>query len=94
MISQAPFQDFITSCQVLKGDEKGEAQTFLNRFFQAFGYADAIAAGATFEERVSRGSAAGKTGFADLVWKPRVLIEMKKRGTDLSKHYAQALPIR
>ena len=31
-----------------------------------------------------------KTGFADLVWKPRVLIEMKKRGEDLNKHYSQA----
>ena len=30
------------------------------------------------------------TSFADLVWKPRVLIEMKKAGTDLSKHFRQA----
>ncbi|WP_048753892.1 DNA methyltransferase, partial [Crocosphaera watsonii] len=30
------------------------------------------------------------TGFADLVWKPRVLIEMKKRGESLDKHYSQA----
>ncbi|HUZ06803.1 MAG TPA: type IIL restriction-modification enzyme MmeI, partial [Candidatus Paceibacterota bacterium] len=32
----------------------------------------------------------GGTAFADLVWKPVVLIEMKKRGTDLQKHYRQA----
>ena len=31
------------------------------------------------------------TAFADLVWKPVVLIEMKKRGEDLSRHYRQAL---
>jgi type II restriction/modification system DNA methylase subunit YeeA len=32
----------------------------------------------------------GGTAFADLVWKPIVLIEMKKRGVDLSRHYRQA----
>jgi hypothetical protein len=30
------------------------------------------------------------TSFADLVWKPIVLIEVKKRGADLSRHYRQA----
>ena len=32
----------------------------------------------------------GGHGFIDLLWKPRVLIEMKKAGTDLSRHYRQA----
>ena len=32
----------------------------------------------------------GGTSFADYVWKPVVLIEMKKRGADLCKHYRQA----
>jgi len=32
----------------------------------------------------------GGTSFADLVWKPVVLIEMKKRGENLQKHYRQA----
>lgn len=32
----------------------------------------------------------GGTSFADYVWKPVVLIEMKKRGVDLSRHYRQA----
>lgn len=68
--------------QHLKGDEKGEAQVFLDRFFRAFGYEGAIEAGAIYEGRVKKGSKAGKTGFADLVWKPRVLIEMKKRGEE------------
>ena len=85
---------FVLSCQGLK-DEKSDSQTFLNRFFQAFGYADAIAAGAVMEKRIKKGSKAGKMGFADLVWVPGnlpgVLIEMKKKGEDLSKHYAQAL---
>jgi hypothetical protein len=32
----------------------------------------------------------GGTSFADLVWKPIVLIEMKKRGENLQRHYRQA----
>ncbi|MBD2325298.1 DNA methyltransferase [Alkalinema sp. FACHB-956] len=87
-------QKFVSSCAGLK-DEKSDAQTFLNRFFQAFGYGDAAAAGAVMEKRIKKGSKTGKTGFADLVWTPQnlpgVLIEMKKKGEDLSKHYAQAL---
>jgi hypothetical protein len=31
----------------------------------------------------------GGNSFAVYVWKPVVLIEMKKRGADLSKHYRQ-----
>ncbi len=84
-------RSFVAWCHeyIQKGDEKSESQSFLTRFFQAFGHAGAIEAGAVFEERIKQGSKKGKTGFADLVWKPRVLIEMKKRGTDLSKHYSQ-----
>jgi hypothetical protein len=82
------FVNFVS--EHLTGDEKGEAQTFLDRFFRAFGHEGAMEAGATYEERIHKGSKKGKTGFADLVWKPRVLIEMKKRGADLSKHYSQA----
>ncbi|MEP0855728.1 DNA methyltransferase [Trichocoleus sp. DQ-U1] len=84
-------QTFVSFCkQHIKGHEKKEAQTFLDRFFRAFGHEGAMEAGATYEEAIKQGSKKGKTGFADLVWKPRVLIEMKKRGEDLSKHYAQA----
>ena len=82
------FVDFVT--KKFKGDEKSESHTFLDRFFQAFGHAGAMEAGATYEERIAKGSKKGNTGYADLVWKPRVLIEMKKRGADLSKHYSQA----
>lgn len=84
-------QKFVTYCQQhITGDEKGQAQVFLDRFFQAFGHEGALEAGAIYEERIKKGSKKGKTGFADLVWKPRVLIEMKKRGENLSKHYSQA----
>ncbi len=82
---------FIDFCQQhITGKEKKEAQIFLDRFFQSFGYAGALAAGANYEEAIAKGSKKGKTGFADLVWKPRVLIEMKQRGEDLNKHYSQA----
>jgi len=74
----------------IEGDEKGEAQLYLDQFFRAFGHEGAIEAGATYEEGIHKDSKKGKTGFADLVWKPRVLIEMKKRGADLSQHYSQA----
>lgn len=65
----------------IKGDEKGEAQIFLNYLFQAFGHKGLLEAGATCEERVKKKDTGG-TSFADLVWKPRVLVEMKKRGID------------
>jgi hypothetical protein len=73
----------------LTGDEKGEAQVFLDRLFRALGHAGVFEAGATPEQRVRRRDRGG-TAFADLVWKPRVLIEMKKEGQDLSRHYRQA----
>ena len=72
----------------LAGYEKGEAQVFCDRLFQAFGHSGYKEAGATLEFRVKRlGKAAG---FADLLWKPRLLLEMKSRGEKLQKHYQQA----
>lgn len=72
----------------IDGDEKSEAQIFLEHLFQAFGHGGTKEAGATLEERVIKSS--GGTSFADLVWKPVVLIEMKKGGENLQKHYRQA----
>ncbi len=84
-------QKFIDFCKEhITGQEIKEAQTFLDRFFKAFGYEGALEAGAKYEEAIKKGSQKGKTGFADLIWKPKVLIEMKQRGEDLNKHYAQA----
>jgi SAM-dependent methyltransferase len=88
-------QAFVSYCnQHIRGDEKSEAQTFLTRFFQAFGHEGIKEAGAEFEDRLKKSSSKGKTGFADLVWRsqpglPGVVIEMKSRGVDLNKHYAQ-----
>lgn len=73
----------------LRGDEKSEAQLFLDRLFIGFGHRGVHEAGATLEFRVPRDDRSG-TSFADLVWKPIVLFEMKKRGADLALHLAQA----
>jgi SAM-dependent methyltransferase len=73
----------------LTGDEKGEAQLFLENLFKAFGHEGLRQAGATLEMRVARRDNRG-TAYADLVWKPRVLIEMKKAGRDLLQDYRQA----
>ena len=73
----------------ISGDEKGESQIFLDRLFAAFERKGIKEAGATLEYRVKKASQGG-TAFADLVWKPVVLIEMKRRGENLTKHYRQA----
>ena len=79
---------FVDYTRTLKGDEKGEAQVFCDRLFQAFGHPGYKEAGAELEYRVK---AKGKTTkFADLLWRPRLLLEMKKRGEKLEKHYQQA----
>jgi len=72
----------------ISGDEKGEGQIFFDRLFQAFGNPGVKEVGAVCEERVKKKK--GTTGFADLVWRPRVIIELKKRGEPLNKHYEQA----
>jgi hypothetical protein len=79
--------------QHVRGDEKGEAQIFLDRLMQAFGYPDGIKGAAGESEKRIRFTLHDKhpTRFADLALPGRALIEMKKRGEDLSKHYAQVL---
>ncbi|MEM8575030.1 MAG: type IIL restriction-modification enzyme MmeI, partial [Pseudomonadota bacterium] len=82
-------QSFLEYVALLKGDEKGEAQVFCDRLFQAFGHKGYKEAGAELEFRIKKESARG-TSFADLIWKPRLLIEMKKRGENLFHYYQQA----
>lgn len=73
----------------LTGDEKGEAAIFLENLFRALGHEGVRQAGATLEKRIKKRDNGG-TAYADLEWKPRVLIEMKKAGRDLSRDYRQA----
>ncbi|MFN2477020.1 MAG: DNA methyltransferase [Chthoniobacterales bacterium] len=96
--------DFARFARSLHGDEKSEAQAFLERFFRALGHDGVLEAGATFEFRVQKkpgtaqlevvkGEEARKSygkKFADLLWPGRVLIEMKSRGAKLERHYDQA----
>lgn len=81
--------EFVSYALSLDGDEKGEAQVFCDRLFKAFGHDGYKEAGASLEFRIKKASSKG-TSFADLIWKPRVLIEMKKRGSKLHLHYSQA----
>jgi hypothetical protein len=78
-------RDFVSYRQEhLTGDEKGEGQIFLEHMFQAFGHAGLRQAGASLEARMRRRSGQRqRTSFADCIWKPRVLIEMKKAGEPL-----------
>jgi hypothetical protein len=41
--------EFVRFAQTLLGDEKSEAQAFLDHFFRALGHEGVIEAGATFE---------------------------------------------
>jgi SAM-dependent methyltransferase len=90
-MTEQTIQEFVEYTKKhIKGDEKGEAQIFLDHFFMSLGYAEGLkGAGADCEFRI-KNAENKNTSFADLVWKPRVLIEMKKRGEELSKHYQQA----
>jgi len=85
-------QEFVDwATKNVTGDEKGQAQIFLDRLFQAFQQKGCLDVGGTPEFRVRKSKEdGGGTAFADFVWKPVVLIEMKRRGADLSKHFRQA----
>lgn len=73
----------------IKGDEKGEAQIFLDSLMKAFGHAGALEAG-KLEERIPRKrNGKASVSFADYVVPGKCLFEMKKRGEDLKKHYVQ-----
>ena len=102
---RSSLEKFVTFTRSLKGDEKGEAQLFLDHFFRALGHEGVQEAGATLEFRIAKrpgsaqlelikgepaAKAKGGKKFADLLWPERVLIEMKSRGQNLEKHYDQA----
>ena len=92
MPSAERLSEFVAWTQrTLTGDEKGQAQIFLDRLFQAFGQPGSLDVGGTAEFRIRKDKEdGGGTAFADFVWKPVVLVEMKKRGEKLEKHRGQA----
>lgn len=55
------FADWVVT---IRGDEAREAQTYVNRLLQAWGWADAVEAGTTFEYKIPKGSLAGGSGSA------------------------------
>jgi len=79
---------FVEYGRSLSGYEKGEAQVFCDRLFQAFGHKGYKEAGASFESQIKPKEKATK--FIDLIWRPQLLLEMKSRGEKLQKHYQQA----
>jgi len=79
MADPAKLSEFVQWCRLhITGDEKGEAQIFLDRLFQAFGQPGSLDVGGSPEFRVRKsGEDGGGTSFADYVWKPIVLVEMR-----------------
>ncbi|MEL7604615.1 MAG: DNA methyltransferase [Sedimentibacter saalensis] len=67
-------------------DERAEAQSFLNDFFDVFGVDRKRVA--TFETKVPKEK--NRNGYIDLLWKGIILIEMKSKGLNLDKAYIQA----
>lgn len=87
-MSLEDIKSFVGYARTLRGDERGESQVFCDRLFKAFGHEGYKEAGAELEFRVR---AKGQTTkYADLLWTPRLLLEMKKRGEKLERHYQQA----
>ena len=67
--------------------ERAEAQTFWNEFFEIFGITRRRFA--SFDKPSLRLD--GNTGFIDLFWKGKLVVEHKSKGKDLDKAYSQAL---
>lgn len=86
-IDEQKLDEFIDYVSHLKGYEKGEAQLFLDRLFIAFGHKGVLEANASLEQPIVVDT---QTKFCDLLWPGKVLIEMKKRGEPLEKHFSQA----
>ena len=74
-----------------ESSEDAEAKSFWDAFFKVFGVERRRLA--QFEAPVSMVRNLGKTatGFVDLFWKGRLLVEHKSRGKDLNRAYDQAI---
>ncbi len=67
-------------------NEDAEAKSFLGDFFKVFGIESRKFG--SFEHKVKKIDE--HDGYIDLLWKQNILVEMKSRGRDLEKAYAQA----
>ena len=68
-------------------NEEADAKPFLDAFFDVFGITRKKIG--TFEHRVKKLS--DTDGYIDLLWKGTILVEMKSRGKNLDKAFAQAI---
>ena len=66
--------------------EKGETQSFYNEFFEIFGVRRRTVA--RYEEHVAKLD--NTSGFIDLFWPGKLIVEQKSAGRDLRKAYGQA----
>ncbi len=78
----------------LTGDEKGQAQTFCDRLFRAYGHSGIYEAAGKLEARIKEAET-NATKYIDCIWSPPgkegVLIEMKRKEIkDLESHLQQA----
>lgn len=73
------YNDAVEALEAYRPEQRGSGTK--TSILAALGHGGVFDAGATLEERIKSKSRGG-TAFADLVWKPRVLIEMKRRGED------------
>jgi|694.fasta_scaffold00869_23 type I restriction-modification system DNA methylase subunit len=80
------FSQWVACCG---GNEKQEAQTFVQKLLTAWGWQDATEAGVQFEHKIPKGGAGGGMGYADALIPGKVLIEMKQRGEVLGQHFPQ-----
>jgi hypothetical protein len=69
-------------------DERAEAQTFTNEFFNIFGLVRRDYA--QFEKPIQKKNEAG-TSFADLFWTGKLIIESKSANKDSNKHWEKTL---
>ena len=67
--------------------EESDAKPFLDAFFDVFGITRKKIG--TFEHKVKKLS--DTDGYIDLLWKGTILVEMKSRGNNLDKAFAQAI---
>jgi tetratricopeptide (TPR) repeat protein len=80
-------KEFVDYARSLKGYEKGEGPEFCVRLFQAFGHRGCADVGAKLEYRLKLPGQ--HTKYPDLVWRPRLLLEMKSSDEKLEKHHQQ-----
>jgi hypothetical protein len=94
MPSREKLAEFAAWCRKnITGDEKGHAQIFLDRLFQAFGQPGCLDVGGATEFRLRKSDQdGGGTAFADYVWKPVVVAVRTERDEPVNPRRAKALP--